>query len=158
MHDADDDKAKQWNTVDKMIARWLQERQELILLLCAVNGLSEFTPRNTPLTVKLQAFCQVLMDYLSAGHFEMYEKLLREATVFGDNGEDILNKLYPRIQDSTDLAIQFNDRYDNADNCDEHPESLAQDMSKLAEALEERFQIEDHLIEVLHSRHKDLVA
>ncbi len=53
-----------WGSVDKLIKHWLKERQELIVLYCKVDGLKEFTPQDTPIAVKVQALCQVLIDYV----------------------------------------------------------------------------------------------
>lgn len=146
-----------WGTVDKLVEKWLHERQEVILLLCAVDGLKEYTPKNTPISVKIQALCQILIDYVSAGHFEIYDELMSEAEEFGDN-TDLAKSLYPKIQVTTDVAIKFNDKYDSPDHCDELMSNLPKDLSKLGEHLEERFELEDQLIEVLHLRHKELVT
>lgn len=149
---------KQWESVDKSIEKWLNERQELIILLCAVDGLREFTPE-TPISIKVQAFCQVLIDYVSAGHFDIYSQLIQEAKTFGKvDGASILNARYPIIQKSTDLAIQFNDNYEPIEEDDLYKATLSKDMSQLAEVLEERFALEDELIELLHNRHRELVA
>lgn len=149
-----------WSKVDKAIERWLHERQELILLYCAIDGLKEFTPKTTPISVKIQAFCQVLIDYVSAGHFEIYNELVKEAEAFADaeGGIEFASKLYPRIHETTDVAVSFNDKYDTAEHCDNLLSSLPRDLSVLGIHLEERFDLEDKLIENLHTKHKELVA
>lgn len=148
-------KSELWNSLNEMIHRWLKERQELILLLCAVDGLREFTPAHVPIKVKLQAFCQILIDYTSAGHFEVYECLMKEAETFGDDGAAVFAQCYPKIQRSTDLAVDFNDKYDKTAQDDVSLRAaLADDMSHLAEALEERFEAEDQLISQLHTAHQ----
>ena len=107
----------------------------------------------------VQAFCQVLIDYVSAGHFEVYDRLIKESEQFGDKDtESILQRCYPVIQKSTDLAVQFNDTYETFQDQKLFREALSKDMSQLAESLEERFAIEDELIELLHNRHKEKVA
>lgn len=146
-----------WGTVDKIIEKWLNERQELILLFCAVDGLREFTPRSTPIAVKVKAFCQVMIDYMSAGHFEIYEELMHEADEFEEDYGDLINSILPRIQMSTEIAIEFNDRYADANVQEIHPE-MAHHLSALGEKLAERFELEDRLIEVMHSRHREMVA
>lgn len=146
-----------WDAVDKIITKWLKERQELILLFCAVDGLREFTPRSTPISVKIKAFCQVMIDYMSAGHFEIYDELMHEADEFEEDCGDLMKSILPRIQISTEVAIEFNDRYADANITMIHPE-MARHLSMLGEKLAERFELEDRLIEVMHSRHKELVA
>ncbi len=147
-----------WGTVDKLVDRWLKERQELILLYCAVDGLREYTPKDTPVTIKVQAFCDVLIDYMSAGHFEIYDELLQEAKHFNDDYLDLANSAFPRIQSSTQTAVDFNDKYTRADIVEEQMPELAADLSELGEKLVERFDLEDQLIEALHNCHRELVA
>jgi len=99
------------------------------------------------------------MDYVSAGHFDIYQRLIHEAEEFGDiDGNAILQERYPIIQNSTDIAIQFNDTYETVQDQKLFKEALSKDMSHLAEVLEERFSVEDELIELIHNRHKELVA
>lgn len=147
-----------WGTVDKLVERWLKERQELILLYCAVDGLREYTPKDTPVTIKVQAFCDVLIDYMSAGHFEIYDELLQEAKDFNEDYLELANSVFPRIQASTQTAVDFNDKYTKADISEEQMSGLATDLSRLGERLVERFDLEDQLIESLHNRHRELVA
>lgn len=147
-----------WGTVDSLITRWLKERQELILLYCAVDGLREFTPKDTPINVKIQAFCDVLIDYVSAGHFEIYDELMQEAADFNEDYNDFTSNILPRIQKSTECSIDFNDKYTGTDLIEEDMANLARDLSVLGEHLVERFDLEDQLIEVLHNRHREMVA
>jgi regulator of sigma D len=147
----------QWDNVDRIVSRWLKERQEVILLFCAVDGLREFTPRSTPIAVKVKAFCQVLIDYVSAGHFEIYDELMREAADFNEDCRPLMKDILPRIQESTEVALDFNDRYADAEVETIHP-AMARDLSVLGECLAERFELEDRLIESMHACHRELVA
>lgn len=135
------------NEMSNLIERWLNERQELILLYVAIDGLRQFTPKGTPIGVKVQAFCQVLMDYVSAGHFEVYDRLLSEAKDSDLNTNQVLLRLLSGIQKSTDMAVTFNEIYDSAEHCEEELISLPEDLSKLGEALAERFDLEDQLLD-----------
>lgn len=147
-----------WCQVDRMIDTWLKERQSLILLLCAVDGLREYTPQGTPVFVKVQAFCEIMLDYVSAGHFEIYEKLVQEAENFGDDASELVDAMYPKLRQSTEMALWFNDKYENSDKCADNIDALTRDMSLIAESLSERFELEDRLIADLHARYRELVA
>ena len=99
---------------------------------------------------KLQRFCEVLVDYASVGHFEVYEELVREGKIFSDSqglkvGADLMDKIQP----STEMVLDLNDKYLATDDLD----SLAEDLSAVGEALELRFEYEDKMIEVLNSAH-----
>jgi regulator of sigma D len=149
---------EQWGTVDKLIKHWLKERQELIVLYCKVDGLKEFTPQDTPIAVKVQALCQVLIDYVSAGHFEIYDRLMREAEEFNDDYQDLIGRVIPEIEKSTTLALEFNDRYATVELCEKSMKTLARDLNALGLVMVERFELEDQLIASLHDCHRELVA
>lgn len=148
---------ERWGGVHDLIDRWLNERQEMLVLFCAIEGLEQYQPKETPINVKLKAFCQILVDYVSAGHFEIYEQLFREAKEFNDGSIELAKEIYPKIEKNTQIALDFNDRYDGDDHQEEDLVELGQDLSKLGLALEERFEFEDQLIENLHESHRELV-
>ena len=135
------------NELSGLIERWLNERQDLILLYVAIDGLRQFTPKGTPIGVKVQAFCQVLMDYVSAGHFEVYDRLITAAKDSDLGTNKTLLKLLSGIQRSTDMAVTFNEIYDSNEHCEEELMSLPEDLSKLGELLAERFDLEDQLLD-----------
>ncbi|MCL6414378.1 sigma D regulator [Aestuariirhabdus sp. Z084] len=151
---------ERWGGVSEIIDRWLNERQQLIVLYCDINGLNGFREGDTtPTPVRIQRFCQILLDYTSAGHFEVYEQLAAEAREFNDDaGIRLLERIYPRIEQITQLCVTFNDRYESAEHCEKQASELAEELSQIGEVLEERFGLEDQLIESLHDAHRELVA
>lgn len=140
---------ERWGGVHLLIDRWLQERGELVSAYAALNG-----PSAPAVDAQgLQRFCEILVDYVSAGHFEVYEQLTSEAKAFGDQrGLDLAKQIYPRIEAITEVALAFNDRCDNGD-CHDNL-SAGEELSRLGQLLHERFELEDCLIEVLHNAHK----
>jgi regulator of sigma D len=145
---------ERWSGVNQLIERWLQERQSLILNFCGLSGVHELRENADPSNIRLQNFCQLLMDYVSAGHFEIYYQLIREAEVFEDGSEKLAQALMPDITATTSIAITFNDIYADANaNLDKLPKSL----SKLGETLASRFDMEDQLINTLHESHREQV-
>ena len=149
---------EQWGNIDRMISRWLKERQELIVLYCKVDGLKQFSSKDTPISVRVQALCDVLIDYVSAGHFEVYQMLMKEAEQFNDDYQRTIDRILPLIQHSTELALDFNDQYSSAELCDSNLDKLARDLNQLGEKMVERFDLEDKLIDSLHTCHRDMVA
>ena len=98
------------------------------------------------------------MDYISAGHFEIYEELIAEAKVFNDSNVSIIDHVYPEIDLSTEIALVFNDKYELQFHDDDFFPDITEDLQKLGQSLELRFELEDLLIEKLHLNHKTMVA
>ena len=147
---------ERWGGVSDIVDGWLKERQNLIVLYCEIT--STAAESSEALVSKYQNFCQILVDYVSAGHFEVYEQLIQEAKEFDDGGEDLAKKIIPQIQLTTEAALKFNDQFDDVHKVDDGLGSLGDEMSKLGEILEDRFGLEDTLIETLHNSHADQVA
>ncbi len=143
---------ERWGGVSGLIDAWLNERQRMIVLYCSMTGVEQQKTDERPLLDKLRNFCQLLVDYVSAGHFEIYEQLEQEALEFGD--EEALGQskqLFTTIQKNTGACLDFND------NCEKSGSvvDLQNLLSKIGETLEERFELEDKLIELLHNAHRD---
>ena len=145
---------RQWKEVEQLLNHWLSERQELLVRFCSVSRLRPFSEAADKHQHDFNRFCEVLVDYVSAGHFEIYEQLLKEASLFQDEGIALARELYPVIEKTTEVVLNFNDK------CLERSKTrtLARDLSQLGEALEVRFEAEDRLIEALHKAHAEQVA
>lgn len=130
----------------EMIGRLLAERREMLVLFCRVAGLDPFADDAVGHDV-LEAFCQVLVDYMAGAHFLLYQRLIdgreRRQAVVALGGE-----IYGRIEACTEIAMNFNDKYarlgDRGDDADLHA-----DLSALGEALATRIELEDRLISAL---------
>lgn len=137
--------------VEALVQRWLQSRQSLIVLMMALGDEQRRAVDPTPLAERVRAFCETLMDYVSAGHFEVYDELLAEAEGQG-NGHAVEGRaLLQRLSPTTDAVIRFNDLHDDADPA-EWRDGLAHELSRLGLVLEDRFEIEDRLIALMHHR------
>ena len=95
------------------------------------------------------------MDYVSAGHFEVFHELLNEAESFADGSEALAEKVMPAIGDTTEVILAYEEKYSGVHN---GTEKLKRDLSALGEVLESRFVLEDRLIAGLHNRHRRLVS
>lgn len=148
--------SERWGGVNDLIDKWLNERKELIVALCDLSVNAGSTQEQK--AEKFQRFCQILVDYVSVGHFEVYEQLLLEAAEYNDGGTELANKVIPLIDKSTEIALSFNDRFDDIHKVDDGIESLMQELDTLGKTLEDRFALEDKLIATLHRAHADNVA
>ncbi|MDR8013336.1 sigma D regulator [Ectopseudomonas guguanensis] len=145
---------ERWGGVHQLIDRWLGERRELVQAYTALTKAPQAPTINCE---SVQGFCELLVDYVSAGHFEVYEQLTSEAKAFNDKrGLELAKQIYPRIEAITEFALAFNDRCDNGD-CRDNA-SLVTELNRLGKLLHERFELEDCLIEVLHNAHQEQAA
>ena len=141
-----------WGGVSEIIDRWLQDRQDMLVQYCALSDLNTSEATEERHGEKLRNLCQILVDYISAGHFEIYDQLIKEGREFEDN--EALKEagtLFAIIDKTTEKVLDFNDKYLETDDLS----SLNADLSTLGEMLEVRFTAEDRMIEVLHTAHKD---
>jgi regulator of sigma D len=142
---------ERWGGVSIIIDRWLKERQDLLVLFCKLTAEQDADQ----IEQNLRSFCQILVDYVSAGHFEVYEQLVNEGREYGD--QEALNEAknhFKSIDASTEWILDFNDKYQETDDL----VTLKNDLSKLGESFAVRFEAEDTMIEILHNSHRNQVA
>ena len=145
---------ERWGGVSDIIDAWLDGRQVLISHFVALPSQSIAHSLND----RLRLFCELLMDYLSSGHFEVYEQLLRGGSEFNDGSLEEVQLLFPLIQPTTDQALDFNDKFSNMHDASvQQIREFAEQLSLLGEALESRFSLEDKMIELLHLTHTEQV-
>lgn len=145
---------ERWGGVSDIIDRWLQERKQLLVQYCNLSELAEdgYEENSGPAVQKL---CQILVDYISVGHFEVYDQLVKEGLEFDDQEAlDSAKEPLRLIDDTTEHILDFNDKYQETDDLG----AFLKDLSDLGEVLAQRFEAEDSMIEVLHMAHKDQVA
>jgi regulator of sigma D len=121
------------------IDEWLAHREALLVTYMQLAGLSPQRQhaRITATAIELQHFCQQLVDYVSAGHFDIYPHVVM---AFEQASGD-------QIKATTEFALTFNDTYG-------HPnpsalDQLSDDLNQLGLMLEHRFSQEDRLIKAL---------
>lgn len=148
----------QWRRIEILVHTWLEQRQQLIVRLCALQGLhnlndhpSRCEPKSVPISVpvRVREFCQLLVDYLCAGHFEVYQALMREARQHRST-PPMASRVLRQLEPSTSEALAFNEDFDSDDHCREKLEQLPARLNRLTEVLEERFTLEDQLILSAH--------
>jgi regulator of sigma D len=132
-----------------LVAKLVTERTQMLVTFCRLAGIEPYTAV-TPVQKLLQEFCQILVDYVAAGHFALYERIL-EGKERRQEVADIAGEIYERIAQSTQNALDFNDKYDCGDHCTEL-DSLSQDLSRLGEDIALRVELEDRLLSAMNRR------
>ena len=128
------------------VLKLLEDRQHMLVSYCELAGLEPYI-NSKPVEEKLRTFCQKLIDYLATGHFTIYTRI-------EDGGEgrshvlEIAREVMPGIEDTTEISVAFNDKYDENDHSLKL-DYLASDMDMLGESLGSRADYEDRLINAL---------
>lgn len=135
--------------INSAVDTWLEERKQLLVQYCQLAGLPPFERETNALPDKdeIEKFCEILMDYISAGHFEIYQKIMAECAESASNSA-LAEEIYAQFSDSTDTALSFNDQY--ASVSDEHDLDIFDvNLAQLGQKMEERFGLEDRLLQTL---------
>ena len=133
-------------SLEKLVAL-VTSRTVTLSLLTELAGRQPFTPEPS-IEKALREFCEALIDYTASAHFQLYRYL-------ADNRErrtsvlNIADGLYPKIVETTDQILRFNDKYESM-SLDNSVEFLAIDLSNLAECIAERIQCEDVVISAMN--------
>lgn len=132
-----------------LIDKMLSERQRMLVLFERLAGVEPYADE-LPNNDLLQEFSQILVDYIASGHFGLYERISegkerRRAIV------NLAEKLYPRIANTTQVAVEFNDVYEKSSG-EKISGDLNDMLSKLGEELAIRIELEDQLISEMLGR------
>lgn len=128
----------------QLVAELQEERSQLWGLYCQIAEMqAQFS--SADIRPLLSNFLQLLIDYVSLGHFGMYEQLAKRCPP-DDLG--YAGRIYPKFSKTTASAVSFSERYENGRR-NFKVENLAQDLSILGENLAERMELEDHLCSML---------
>ena len=122
-----------------LIDKMLSERQRMLVLFERLAGVEPYADE-LPNNELLQEFSQILVDYIASGHFGLYERISQGK----ERRRGIVNladKLYPRIANTTQVAIEFNDVYEKS-NGERIGANLTDLLSKLGEELAVRIELE----------------
>ena len=130
---------------NKLVDRWLHVRKHLLVAYYNLVGIKPGKESFMRLNEKaLDDFCHNLVEYLSAGHFTIYERIINEME--GASPLLAATQLYPQLEANTvELMNYYDSSLENAiddDNCLEFQQAL----SDIGEALAARFMLEDKLI------------
>ena len=146
------------STTDVQVDRRAQSHTEIDALVESRNGaltlLGELASKQPFIPdhdtqLLLQNFCESLIDYTASAHFQLYRHLDEEKERRGAVIE-VAEQVYSDIAESTQIILDFNDKYDCEDHCKDLSH-LAADLSKLAELLADRIEHEDQVVSAMRS-------
>ncbi|CNI38858.1 Rsd/AlgQ family anti-sigma factor [Yersinia pekkanenii] len=133
---------------NELIDQWLYARKELLVSYCAVIGIKPQKEKHTPLNEKaLENFCHNLVDYLSSGHFHIYDRIIKQVEGESSPKMALTTKFYPALKNNTQTIMAFHDCYTNIEIDDDSCTEFQQALSDIGETLDARFRLEDQLIQ-----------
>lgn len=132
-----------------IIDYWLNFRQQLIMDYSTVAGLTGENKNSLPTEAELNRFCETLIDYISAGHFRIYNMIMErwESTSFSSNAE--IDALYLKIMETTTPLLTFNDKYTEFVLSETDYAQFDENISRVGEILALRFEKEDMYIQLI---------
>ena len=136
----DDRRARLSHTINELLA----ERQEVLVGYCELAMLEASQAPLKEILGKLKLFNQMLVDYAALGHFEIYQRIM-EGKERRQSIQAIAHEIYPIITRTTDFFVDFNDKYEGADD-DDSITPLAEDLNLIGEAMASRIEKEDKLL------------
>lgn len=141
-----DRRFRQTSTIDQL----LSERDGVLVEMCGLADLGFESTDAETIVNGLKSFSQALVDYTALGHFEIYERIIegKERRV---SVSQVANQVYPKISETTEKFVEFNDKYDGVDD-KESLLGLRDDLSNIGDALAERIESEDKLLSEMSGR------
>ncbi|AHG20536.1 regulator of sigma D [Chania multitudinisentens RB-25] len=134
---------------NKLVDQWLQARKQLLVAYYTLVGIKPNKEKHTPLNEQaLEDFCQNLVDYLSDGHFHIYDKIIKQVEGSASPKMAMTTKFYPKLQANTETIMAFHDRYAEIDIDQDVCLEFHQALSDIGEALASRFALEDQLVQL----------
>ena len=133
-------RTRQSHTINSL----LEERQQVLVSMCSLAELEAGEVATETVIHNLRSFNQQLVDYTALGHFEIYERIIDGKERRG-NVKLVADRVYPTISETTQLFVEFNDKYEGVDEA-ESLTALYHDLSTIGEAMAERIESEDMLL------------
>ncbi|MGX9257974.1 sigma D regulator [Pantoea ananatis] len=137
---------------NELVDSWLAARRQLLVSYYHLVGIK---PKKEVLTrldeQALDNFCHNLVDYLSSGHFSLYQRLIGEM----DGTSPLLaaTQIYPSLEANTEQLMKLYDGHLQQAIDDDNYVAFQNALSEVGEALEGRFTLEDKLIQMAWDNH-----
>jgi regulator of sigma D len=136
----DDRRSRLAHTIEELLG----QRQQVLVAFCELAAMDAGKSPIKELLTKLKQFNQMMVDYAALGHFEIYQRIM-DGKERRQSIQAIAHEIYPVIARTTDYFVEFNDKYEGADDA-ESLLPLASDLSLVGEAMASRIEKEDKLL------------
>lgn len=130
------------------LSNLMGSRTETLALYNQLVGMRPFKPEQD-VQIALQEFCEALVDYTASAHFQLY-RFIDEGTERRGKVLDIAKQVYPKIAETTQQILDFNEKYDCEENYGDLS-NLDKELSSLGEVLADRILYEDQVIAAISS-------
>ena len=145
------DGAERRSGTQAVIEKLLEERKQLLVLYEQLAGVVPYADTGAlPSAEMVSEFSQLLVDYVAAGHFGLYERI-GEGQERRQRVVAVASEVYGRLVDTTDAAVAFNDTYERSGKQGLTGELAAQ-IPHLGELLATRIELEDRIIAEMLAR------
>ncbi|MBS0850037.1 sigma D regulator [Citrobacter sp. JGM124] len=130
---------------NELVDLWLHARKHLLVAYYNMVGIKPNKESYAALDEKaLDTFCQRLVDYLSSGHFSIYNRIMDKLE--GEYSSLGITQVYSKLEKNTKIIMDLYDSHlENTIDADDWI-AFQQVLSKVGEHLESRFSLEDKLI------------
>jgi len=127
----------------ELVHKLVAERTQMLVLFCRAAGLGSVAT-DQPVEEVIREFCQVLVDYVAAGHFTLYERIASD-TERRRLVRDTAARVYPELEQTTQAILDFNDSYQEPVAA-RNMQRLSEDLSRLGEQIAIRIELEDQIL------------
>lgn len=143
---------EQWQGSSEVIDQWLNARQNLIIEYCKLADLRPTSHKHRmerlPSREEIHTFSQHLVDYISVGHFKIYEMVHQHWRLQHFVATPEIKEAYSNATLTTEPLLNFADKYAGIEDQNVLRE-FDDDLSLIGEILEVRFELEDLLFELI---------
>jgi regulator of sigma D len=144
---------EEWGGSSDVIDHWLDTRQVLLVDFCKLAACQPLPSANVnknelPSPTEIENFCLKLIEYISTGHFKIYDMVKDQWQKTGFTTTEEIDQHYFSIVATTEPLLEFADKYVDIDE-EDFLEDFDDDLSWVGEILETRFEREDKLIRLI---------
>jgi len=130
-----------------------EQRQKTLTAYCQLAGITNPDQASSDgikdiAPVALSEFLNIMVDYIAMGHFTVYQRII-DGKERRSNVKAAAEVAYPGIGETTDVLVEFNDKYENFDGGSADQEALKDDLARLGEMFAIRSDLEDEIIDAL---------